>query len=81
MSSSNIKEILIILIYASIILPGEGGNVQDDPSDDPGKAKSFILSNQKSFNDVFFVGTIATAIEGEMSKQASTGKYECDNFL
>ena len=44
-------------------------------SDDPGKAKSFILSNQKSFNDVFFVGTIETAIEGEMSKQASTGKY------
>ena len=50
-------------------------------SDDPGKAKSFILSNQKSFNDVFFVGTIESAIEGEMSKQASTGKYECDNFL
>ena len=50
-------------------------------SDDPGKAKSFILSNQKSFNDVFFVGTIESAIEGEMSKQASTGKYECDHFL
>jgi len=42
-------------------------------SDDPGKAKSFILSNQKSYNDVFFVGTIETAIEGEMSKQDSTG--------
>ena len=50
-------------------------------SDDPGKAKSFILSNQKSYNDVFFVGTIETAIEGEMTKQDSTGKYECDNFL
>ena len=50
-------------------------------SDDPGKAKSFILSNQKSSNDVFFVGTIDTAIEGEMTKQDSTGKYDCDNFL
>ena len=50
-------------------------------SDDPGKAKSFILSNQKSFNDVFFVGTIETAIEGEMSKQDSTGTYECEHFL
>ena len=39
MSSSNIKEILISFIYTSIILPGEGGDVQDDPSDDPGKAK------------------------------------------
>ena len=42
-------------------------------SDDPGKAKVFILNDQKASNDVFYVGTIESAVDGHMTKTNSTG--------
>ena len=43
-------------------------------SDNPIKAKSFILDPQKDAYDIFYVGTIESAFDGLMTKQDSTGK-------
>ena len=44
-------------------------------SDDPNKAKNFILDTQKTYKDVFYVGTIQTALDGVITKQDSTGTW------
>ena len=44
-------------------------------SDDPIKAKNFILDSQKTYKDVFYVGTIETALNGVITKQDSTGMF------
>ena len=42
-------------------------------TDDPGRAKSMIFNDQKRAKDVFYVGTIASAVNGNMSKGLSQG--------
>ena len=42
-------------------------------SDDPGKAKSLILNAQKKSKDLYFVGTIASFMDGFMTKEISMG--------
>ena len=42
-------------------------------SDDPGRAKSLILNAQKKSKDLYFVGTIASFMDGDMTKEFSMG--------
>ena len=44
-------------------------------SDDPINAENYIISPQSGSNDVFFVGTIKKAVEGDITRKDSTGKH------
>ena len=44
-------------------------------SDDPINAEKYIISPQSASNDVFFVGTIKKAVEGDITRKDSTGKH------